>query len=273
MTVTLVGPLPAPGSVVHWNPRVPLLRWGRLTVPGPRRLNNFGDMLGPAIVAKMLERAGLDPTARPRGRRIVAVGSILRLARDGDVVWGAGMNGKSLDEPLNAASLDVRAVRGPRTQQFLAGLAMSAPAVFGDPGLLVGRLWDRAELARGVPHRRVTILPNLRDPRPAGFGPGVRIIDPRRGLRACIGAIAASDLVVGSSLHGVVVAEALGIPARLVTSHAEPRFKYDDYFQGTGRELVSAPTLADAIDQGGAVGPVWDPRPLLDAFPYDLWRD
>jgi pyruvyltransferase len=43
--------------------------------------------------------------------------------------------------------------------------------------------------------------------------PQVRVIDPRRPWRTVVDEIAASDVVISSSLHGVIVAEAYGIPA------------------------------------------------------------
>ena len=98
------------------------------------------------------------------------------------------------------------------------------------------------------------------------------MIDPRRGVREVLGRIAASHFVVGSSLHAIVVAESLGIPARLVSSTVEPDFKYRDYYAGTGRAgFTAAATVTEAIRMGGERPPVWDRDALLDAFPSDLW--
>ncbi|WKK71702.1 hypothetical protein Q0F99_00255 [Rathayibacter oskolensis] len=126
-------------------------------------MNNFGDLLGPIIVSRILELEGIDPSAALRSRRMLAVGSILKLARDGDTVWGIGANGKSLQDRFDFEGLDVRAVRGPRTRAFLRDLGISAPEIYGDPGLLVGTLWTREELRAGAADRTVTIIPNLND--------------------------------------------------------------------------------------------------------------
>jgi pyruvyltransferase len=271
-------------DVVHWNPRRSLYR-GHLRI-GPRK-NNFGDLLGPIIVKRLLERAGIDPRSSRDTRRLLAVGSIMHFAREGDVVWGTGVNGRSLDLSgknaaetqdlsMKFAQLDVRAVRGPLTRDYLAARNISAPAVFGDPGLLVGALWSRDELVGAARlgsaiHRPVTVVPNFHDF--AGQRSESGVVDPQGPLRHVLGAIAASDFVVGSSLHGVVVAESLGIPARLVVSGNEPLFKYRDYYAGTGRpEFSPASSVAEARELGGEPLPSWDATPLLDAFPYDLWR-
>src|SRR5262245_34695642 len=56
---------------------------------------NFGDYLSSVIVSKMAADAGcfLDEE-RPVPVRLLGIGSILHFARDGDVVWGSGVNGK-----------------------------------------------------------------------------------------------------------------------------------------------------------------------------------
>lgn len=254
-------------EVVHWNPRRPLYR-GRLTRFGPR-LNNFGDVLGPVIVKEMLKKAGVNRRGNDSSRRLLAVGSIMHFASEGDAVWGTGVNGKKLAAEL-PGGLDVRAVRGPLTRRILEAKGIAVPAVFGDPGLLVGQLWSRDQLAARQPQRRFSIVPNFHDyplvPSTA------QTIDPTGKLWEVIGKIAASDFVVGSSLHGIIIAESLGIPARLVVSGTEPLFKYRDYYEGTGRAaFMPAKSVDEALALKGEPLPDWDPTPLQNAFPYDLW--
>jgi pyruvyltransferase len=255
-------------EVVHWNPRLPLYK-GRLARFGPR-VNNFGDLLGPVIVTEMLKNAGVSARGSKSSRRLLAVGSIMHLANEGDAVWGTGVNGKKLTAELPFRQLDVRAVRGPLTQRLLKANGIAAPSVFGDPGLLVGQLWSRAALAAKHLRRRHSIVPNFHDFPLAPLND--QTVDPTGKLWDIIGKIAASDFVVGSSLHGIIVAESLGIPARLVLSTTEPLFKYQDYYEGTGRtSFTPAQSVAEALELGGERLPEWDPAPLKNAFPYDLW--
>jgi pyruvyltransferase len=258
-----------PVEIIHWNPSRPILP-GRLgwLVPIRRPVNNFGDLLGPVIVAEILRREGL--VERAEHRRLLAIGSIMTMAQQNDVLWGIGVNGKTLDEPISAGPLDVRALRGPLTRSYLARRGIAAPEIYGDPGLLVGYLWSRRALAKGHPGSRHAIVPNLHD-WAATRGRG-NVISPTDPLWSVIGRIAAADLVVGSSLHGIIVAESLGIPARLFRSSTEPRFKYEDYYRGTGREHFEVAQDVDAaLKMGGEPLPAWDPAPLLAAFPRELW--
>jgi pyruvyltransferase len=255
-----------PVTVVHFNPRV--RRSGPAGRLLPRRpLNNFGDLLGPLLANRIATDAGF---VQPReSRRLVAVGSIMKLTRAGDTVWGTGINGKSMDVGA-APALDVRAVRGPKTRDALVAVGMSVPEVFGDPALLWPRFWSRASyLERGGAMAPVSVVPNFHDREHVA---GDNVIDPIGSPHEVIARIARSSFVCGSSLHGIVLAEAFGIPARLIRSAHEPPFKYDDYYAGTGRpDYSAAATVEDAIDMGGEPPPLFDPEKLLAAFPYDLY--
>lgn len=256
-------------EVFHWNPRRPLLR-GRLakrTRFGPR-IDNFGDLLGPVVVDALRARLGRTGPA-VRDAQLLSVGSVLHFARDGAVVWGSGRNGKIEPERHTATRLDVRAVRGPRTRAFLRERGIEVPEVFGDPALLLPGLFPR--LREIAPRHDVLVVPNLND---LGLdAAGHPRLDPRRPLWKCLETIAAARLVVGSSLHGVIVAEALGIPARLVLPAAESRLKYEDFYAGTGRDAFTpAQSVAEAVRMDGEPPLAWDPAPLEAAFPAELWQ-
>ncbi|GAB3773397.1 pyruvyl transferase [Nocardioides ginsengisegetis] len=253
-------------EVVYWNPKRPVAPGliGRV-LPVRKPVNNFGDLLGPAIVKRILETRGI---ARPGTGRLLTVGSVVHLSRAGDVVWGSGINGKT-SAVGGGERLDVRAVRGPLTRSRLEAAGASVPEIYGDPGLLLARLMP--ELGTGSSERPVTIVPNLHDWSSARRDP--RALSPIGDFRKIVPAIAASKLVVGSSLHGVVVAEAFGVPARLVTSSTEPLFKYHDYYLGSGRPIDTpiASTNDEAVELGGAEPHQCDLDSLLDAFPLDMW--
>jgi pyruvyltransferase len=261
-------------EVFHWNPRRFRLpgRLGHLGRFGPR-VNNFGDLLGPAIVTELLLRAAVDPSVRRTRQhsQLLSVGSVMHFAHDGAVVWGTGVNGKALDLPAGVRTLDVRAVRGPLTAALLAKQGFHVPEVYGDPGLLVGELWTRAELAEGRTAGGVCVIPNLNDlPQ---YRSESNVLDPRSPLPECLARIASSELVVGSSLHGIIIAESLGIPARLIASNSEPDFKYRDYYAGSGRSsFKTAGDVRSAIRMGGEAPISWSSTALLAAFPYDLWE-
>ena len=262
-------------EVVHWNPRAPIIDapiLRRLRIGS--RVNNFGDLLGPMIVQSLVENL---PPARKSAGRLLSVGSIVHFASDGDVVWGSGVNGKIRPEEHRFSRLDVRAVRGPKTREFLADRGVHVPTVFGDPALLLPQL--RPDLRRlvGSGTTGTVVIPNLNDVIDGHLVSSSKAtyLDPRSALEYCLRVIVSAERVISSSLHGLVVAEAFGVPVTLVRSHVEPMFKFEDYVLGTGRTMRSL-TMAESFKHGLAANPkpaalAWDASPLLAAFPADLW--
>lgn len=280
-------------DLLYWNPRRPLrLALGGYVLRRPRfvnrlkswqRENNFGDLLGPLLVKEILTKHSdriSPPTTRLAGpaqrmdqqrQVLLAVGSILHLANDGDVVWGAGRNGKIPDDRHRFAQLDVRMVRGPKTRDFLMARGIHVLPNYGDPGLLMPSFFPQLRKWAESPTAEIRFVRHFRDiPKERGSIP---TIDPQQPLWKVLEEIARSRFVVSSSLHGLVIAEALGIPARGVAARTEPRFKYADYYEGTGRSDVAlADSVEEAIVMGGAPAAVFDPQSMLRSFPFDLFH-
>lgn len=228
-------------------------------------VNNFGDLLGPIIVSKIIEGSTASQMAN---KRLLSVGSVLHFARDGDVVWGSGINGK-IPIPITTTRLDVRAVRGPRTRRQLRELGINVPTTMADPGLLLPILFPELALtakALGQP----LLVPNLNDVQQYQTNP--YFCSPLKNPRSVIRSILGSEIVVGTSLHALIVADAFGIPSRPIRSSRENVIKYLDYYEGTQRYDVE---FADSFEHAIKLGPVkpgaYDVKGLLTSFPWDLW--
>lgn len=266
-------------SLYFWNPR---RRWwkGRFgkNLPFYSRPNNFGDLLGPLIVKRVLARKGVTRKIRTIGdpdlvnQSLLTVGSILHFAKNGDIIWGSGRNGKIPSEEYCFNSIDVRMLRGPLTHKFLAERGISAPRIFGDPGLLVGHLFPEYLALRNTKIHKITVISNLNDVI-SDIHPSM-LKNPTDSLSSVLGRIAQSELVISSSLHGIVVAEAFGVPVRVLKSKAEPSFKYEDYFLGTGRShYPSYETIQAAIDGQCPDPPKYSVSEMLAAFPYECFEE
>lgn len=242
-------------------PLSPLLR---------RHVRNFGDLLGPIIVDRILRSRSLT---NPRTeQRLLTVGSILHLARTGDVVWGSGRNGKIRQERYQFEDLDVRSVRGPLTAQWLDARGIDAPRIFGDPAILIPQLFPELSAPERLSAGAITFVPNLNDAEFGALPDGVDHLDPRGNPFTIMRQLARSRFVIASSLHAIIIAEAFGVEARLVRTVKEPEFKYADHYLGTGRpEFRMADTVAQALRLGGEPPMQLDPAPLLAAFPDDLF--
>ena len=187
---------------------------------------NFGDDLTPWL----LPAYGVVPVHRmPQQALLAGVGSVLEfLPHEFDgVIWGSGLMG---DAPHPLPHARVLAVRGPLTRDRIGAAGTIA---FGDPGLLVSRRMHRptARWAVGfVPHGHHRSHPGFAVL--AATTPGSRVVNVHESARRAVREIAACRVIVTTSLHGLVTADAFGIPA-VWTSLDPPLsggdFKFRDY--------------------------------------------
>lgn len=188
---------------------------------------NFGDALTPWVLA----RYGIVAVHTPASRApVVGIGSLIeQLPETFDgMLWGTGMlYGESVVLP-HAEPL---AVRGPLTRD---ALGLRQDVVLGDPGLLVGRFASRRPprwRLGVVPHGMHEDDPKLHD-LVSRSGGEATLVDVRWSPSRVIRRIARCETVLTTSLHGLVVADALGIPA--AWTRREPQlwggdFKFRDY--------------------------------------------
>ncbi|WP_148233503.1 polysaccharide pyruvyl transferase family protein [Pseudopedobacter saltans] len=235
---------------------------------------NFGDHLSYVIVSKILaDNNLLLEEETTNNSRLIALGSVLHFANEADTIWGTGFNGKiSLDEHTYQ-NLDVRAVRGPLTRDFLLRRNISVPEVYGDPALLIPHIFT-GKFQKST-KRKYSIVPNLHDLSIARTRNWENIISPLNSWNKCITEILEAEFIIASSLHGLILAEAFGIPARYIRlSEEENMFKYNDYYQGSGRsgEMEYARSIEEALEMGGMQPINFDHKKLLEAFPLDLWK-
>jgi len=259
-------------QIVNWNPSQKIfkkrpLRW----LPLEQRVNNFGDLIGPMVVKKLLSNNEIENT-KNQERRLLTVGSIIHFAQNYDTLWGSGVIGNEPIESYKFQDLDIRAVRGPNTHDFLQkNFDLTVPNVYGDPAILVPFLFP--EIKKEASQKasfELTIIPHFHDYQKLKNNPNV--LSPRDKLPKVLDRIARSEFVVASSLHAVILAESFGVPAQLFQSSTEHYFKYEDYYLATGRESFRmARDYREAIKFGGESPMLFDSKPLLDSFPYDIF--
>lgn len=234
---------------------------------------NFGDELSPALVAAILRSKfpRADWGFAPRQRKMLAIGSIMHFARDNDVIWGTGVNGKAARDSHTFSTLDVRCVRGPRTREFLNEMGIDCPEIYGDPALLAPRFLKAPKPFREV--KEFIVIPHYDDQ--AEFEGVENLVSPLQGPTEVIKHILSARKVISSSLHGVILAEAYGVPAVLVLPRRDEKkqFKYLDYYEGTMRnDMDIATSFDEAIRMKGASLPAnYSLEKLEEVFPADFY--
>lgn len=191
---------------------------------------NFGDALAPVLLERF---AGVRASwAPPEQADVVVIGSIATMLppRFAGAVLGIGT---ARDVWVDLSRARVYALRGPLTA---AAAGVARDVVLGDPGLLAGCLLDTWP----DPVHELGVVPHWQDRSLAPRFPGALVVDVGRPPLEVIAAIASCRRIVSSSLHGLVIADALGIPRRWETF---PRvqgggFKFRDYAASIGQDLV-----------------------------------
>ena len=224
--------------------RVDLFWWEE---PHP---GNLGDIVNPYIVEGL---TGIPPRYAPRGAGLCAIGSVIKYARAGTPVWGSGS--PHAEDDL-APDADYRAVRGPLTRDLVLRNGGTCPEVYGDAAWFLPILY-RPEVART--HRTGLILHFTHETAPLDIDPAIRRIDIRRlgydEIEAFLDEMLSCERIVSSSLHGVIIANAYGIPACLATvSGAEQQIhgdgiKFRDYYASIGVEDPPAPLDLSRFDR------------------------
>jgi pyruvyltransferase len=105
----------------------------------------------------------------------------------------------------------------------------------------------------------------------------LHFIDPKTAdYQFFIDELAKSKKVIASSLHGIILAEAYGVPTVFLNWGMDDQpIKFHDWYLSTGREMECSKSMEEALD--AAPMPVPDLRAmreaLLNSFPYDLWEE
>lgn len=238
---------------------------------------NFGDELSGILIQRIVgQNIRVTHKKTLSEPRLFAVGSVLSFAQDGDVVWGAGINGRLLQtKSYRFKNLDIRAVRGPLTREFLRNeLSIECPEIYGDPGLLFSRLFPEFKKKEN-PLYEYLIIPHYSEEFYFPKEEDVHIVYPTEPWYIVIEKILNSKFVISSSLHGLILAESYGIPARMLRiTDNESFFKYQDYYLGTGRpHFQTAYSVEQALQMGGEIPYQCDLDQLLNAFPYEFWEN
>lgn len=264
-------------NVIYWDPPNKYLPFPFRRIRYGKRTGNFGDLLGPIIVRRLLDQK-LESSVMRLGNkrpRMLAVGSILAMAREGDTIWGPGINGKQKGNSLNFQNLNVAAVRGPLTAEILAERGIEVPNVFGDPAILLPALFPDLIAASSKKNRGITWVPNFHEI--GRYPEEENSISPLNTPLETIYSIIRCEGIVSSSLHALIIAEAFNVPSVLVNPVREDLFKYRDYYAGTGRrDFPIAYSLGEAHDMISkrhlVDKPNFDLTGLTDSFPRNLWN-
>ena len=252
--------------------------------------NNWGDDINYYVLSLITRRIIFNYssifrcTIREGESNYTCIGSVIdRFCDSRTVVWGSGV--LCGDSVLKEKPARVCAVRGPLSRKNLLERGVECPEVYGDPALLLPRI---VKPERKIKYKLgiVPIVPDINNPNLKSLlsqSENVKFInmmDYGNDWRLVIEDICSCECIASSSLHGLIVSDAYGVPnVRVAFSDcaAGGDFKYNDYYMSVSREMnkpiyIDENTSVDnLIEQCRKWKPItFDAQPLIDSCPFDL---
>lgn len=247
-------------------------------------IQNLGDRISEIVFNYLCKLNNIDKDKIiNKTKHLYAIGSILFFENQDATVWGTGcmheisVNFNTVLHQKYMRHLDVRAVRGPKTREELIKLGIQCPEIYGDPAILMPLIYKPMKKS----NVQTILIAHYKDMFNLDTTeyPNVQVLDMlTNNWKEKIDIISSAQLVVSSSLHGLVIAESYKVPAILLQPEFEnDLFKYEDYYLGTGRaEYPMAKSIDEALHIDLNEFKTLDVKPiqkrLMNAFPVDLWE-
>ena len=177
-----------------------------------------------------------------RLRNIMCIGSIIDWMTTAEsIVWGSGVRDDK--NKLSVKPYKVLAVRGPLTRQYLLQNGVDCPAVYGDPALLLPKIYPPHTCLK---KNKIGIILHKNDVGNIDVqkfikrNDSVALIDIKdyQDWHDVVDNIQECELILSSSLHGIIISDAYGIPNVWIKFSDETfdgSFKYLDYLLSVGR--------------------------------------
>lgn len=239
-------------NTYYWNDRVVgsachhMLRFLRLRPSYFFASGNAGDIFAQDLIRHIYGEPAV--CKRDVGNRLLCVGSVGHRIKPGDVLCGVGCKDIAIC-PIDPGTVTIYGLRGPISLEKFAdaGFDVSKVKFLLDPGLMIRFMLD----AESVPaiRGRVAFIPHYRERYSAArrLSSTMHFIDIDSDPMEVGKQILSSEVVLSSSLHGIIFAHALGRPAVFVRPQTrEPMSKFEDYYRSVD---IAFPVPLDSVSE------------------------
>jgi pyruvyltransferase len=222
--------------------KIRLFWWNEKVIQGKSK-ENYGDFLGKYLVEKISGKLVVFAWPKRWSFRdyyqpvYVTIGSILTHVNHKCIVWGSGI----ISQEYSIKKAKFLAVRGPQTRKFLLNLGYEVPEIYGDPALLLP-LFFAPKVEKKY---KYGVVPHYSDYKKVEKwfkdSTDVHLIDMiTTDIESKTIEFLQCEKIVSSSLHGIIVAHAYGIPAvwqKFSDKVFGDDIKYQDYFESVQMEF------------------------------------
>lgn len=200
-------------------------------------LQNYGDLMSKYLVEKISGKKVVSTRSKYNKyckifskHFYIVIGSIIGASNENAIVWGSGI----ISKDQNVKGGKFLAVRGPRTRSRLLSLNHDVPEIYGDPGLLLPLFYN----PKVDKKYEIGIIPHFVD---YDLVSNNYRIDKKMtminllttNIEKTTDHILSCKKIVSSSLHGIIIAHAYGIPAiwvKFSDNLSGDDVKFYDYF-------------------------------------------
>lgn len=192
------------------------------------KVKNFGDMVTPYIIKKQTGQKPRFANEFSIREFVLGAGSVLEKSSSKAIIWGTGL--MNIDHVIKQPK-KVLAVRGPITRKRLIDSGIDCPEIYGDPGILLPLFYT----PKATKTKKIGIIPHYTDNNMFKqlSDKDFLIIDLLEPIEEVIEKINSCEKTISSSLHGVIVSHAYGIPSIWVNFGGiehKKQVKFSDYF-------------------------------------------
>lgn len=214
--------------------------WGRIM---PR---NWGDDINYHLLKRLVNKNVIPYDQSILSNRkhkscFMCIGSTITFNHINEtIVWGAGVIDPN--KKLKFKPAKVLAVRGPLSRKYLLENGVDCPEVYGDPALLIPKIYSPKVTQRYklgiIPHYDDfdnPVLDHLKLDNSILF---IKL-EGYHNWTDVLDQIVSCDYIVSSSLHGLIMSEAYGVPNLWVDisgSLMGGHFKFHDFFLSIGAD-------------------------------------
>jgi len=244
-----------------------LFWWNEKIIQGKSQ-ENYGDVLGEYLVEKI------------SGKRIifawpnkfsfldfvspiyVTIGSIIHNVNHKCIVWGSGI----INQEIKIKKATFLAVRGPKTRKYLMDLGYEVPEIYGDPAILLPQFFN----PKVEKKYKIGIVPHYTDYKLVKDWYENRndivVIDMMTNtVESKTIEFLECEKIISSSLHGVIIAHAYGIPA-IWQKFSDKVFgddiKYQDYMESVQMDFYK-PEIKSNLFSNEEIEQLFQKYPIL----------
>ena len=201
-----------------------------------QKYRNVGDVFSEKVATHYLsDKVECYQNEKLDSDNLILIGSILEWADENSIICGSGLILPS--SKLQCKPKYINCVRGPLSAFFLEKQGIAVGKLFGDPGLLFSRIYEDQQKIK----HKIGIIPHYVDKESAWIknckSLGVRVIDVFSPLETFAEQLQQCEVILSSSLHGLVFAHSYGKPALWVEISdgvIGDGFKFYDYYLAAG---------------------------------------